>query len=346
MPKPNPLNIKFKYAVIPLILSIFIGAELVLFFKMTPQLDELPPYSNSKEQEKFLINIINKVGPDEAWRYFKEQNKKQPLLDQHANSHIFGDVLYKTTGISGITVCDDTFGFGCFHQFFLSAIADKGVEVVPEIDQACIEKFTPGGQGCQHGVGHGLVEYLGRDIVAALNICAGMSWQKPLFGCQSGVFMEYNFPSFVDEAGNRPVTRKFYPEKPYEFCNGIPERFKPACYYYEAEWWLKGGLNFTNTEIGNLCAEIRTDNFRKMCFAGLGYSSVDLFGFNLGKAIAVCSDMPNNEYVMFCRSGIHWGFEDNRIYPLEVERSCRDMAPELTEACRENGKLLSKGDIL
>ncbi len=252
---------------------------------------------------------IQRQGPEQAYQIFKQETAKENVEEQHIQAHAFGQALYEVQGVKGVTVCDSAFGFGCFHQFFLSAIMGEGLEIVPQLDEACIQKFGLGGQGCQHGIGHGLVEYFSHDLSQALNVCAKMKWQKPLFGCQSGVFMEYNFPTFVDENGGRRQSRQFDKTQPFSPCFEIPDRFHLSCVYAQAEWWDKG-LSLNYSEMGEYCRTLTESDLRQICFIGIGVSAVSAGNFETEAVLQACGEMSGEAAQISCRGGGYWGFFD------------------------------------
>ena len=85
--------------------------------------------------------------------------KNSAPRNQHGIAHIFGEVLYKSRGLSGITVCDGSFAFGCFHGLMVNALPKEGLGSVQQLDQMCNQKFGEYNLGCQHGLGHGIAEF-------------------------------------------------------------------------------------------------------------------------------------------------------------------------------------------
>ncbi|MEZ4200778.1 MAG: hypothetical protein R3B69_04360 [Candidatus Paceibacterota bacterium] len=61
---------------------------------------------------------IAKSSPVAAYKAFKAVNGEIEFNQQHNNAHLFGEALYRETGIPGVAICDSEFGFGCYHSFF------------------------------------------------------------------------------------------------------------------------------------------------------------------------------------------------------------------------------------
>ena len=249
---------------------------------------------------------IDELGAARAYEEFKEAFASDNFETQHTVAHIFGEVLYEKEGVPGVAICDNTFAFGCYHSFFLKALSENGKDVLLEMDRACIEKYGVGGVGCQHGIGHGLVEYLGPDrLVEALEACATLAWKNPLFGCQGGVFMEYTLPIVFDSEISFSSVKDMDPDNPYDACPGLPKKFKRACYYSLGQWWNK---KLSYEEIGTLCNAVANDKEREACYLGVGTVIAPSSNFNVEISIATCQKMPDFEGMLTCRAGASWSF--------------------------------------
>lgn len=291
------------------------------------------------EYESSWVNVIEDLGPDEAYQFFIKYNDKQDFLDQHNIAHGFGEDLFAVEGVDGATVCDSRYGFGCYHQFFLSAVSAQGIDVVDTLDEVCIDKNGFGGQGCQHGIGHGLVQYFGHSrLNEALDVCSRLAWQEPLFGCQSGVFMEYNFPSIVEGVTEEGAGNKYSDDDPYHPCNVAPEKFKYACFYSLPEWWSRGA-DLDYRTMGQLCEEISVKKYSDICYKGVGLDAVQLSGFNPDGAIEMCSLMPSKEGIAFCRAGVKWAFWDSD-FQGQYNDLCSGLDEDSKRICENESDLL------
>ncbi|OGI62791.1 hypothetical protein A2818_00910 [Candidatus Nomurabacteria bacterium RIFCSPHIGHO2_01_FULL_40_12] len=285
------------------------------------------------------VSMIDKIGAEAAYQKFKQENSGQDQESQHLNAHEFGIALYEKVGMKGVAVCDSSFGYGCYHQLLLTAIAEQGLSVVHELDQACIKKFGERGLGCQHGIGHGLLDYYGYSLDKALAMCATMQWQKPLFGCQSGVFMENNFPIVLNENGESKPMRQFNQQAPYEPCFDVEKRFQYSCFYLQPEWWDQA-TDLSYAQLGQLCLRIEEKVRRELCFRGVGTGAVSTTNFDLSSVIKACRSMPSLEYEIMCRSGASWTFSDNDGYQIATNRVCEDLPQNKSNMCFEQADRL------
>ena len=261
---------------------------------------------NFLEQQQFWAKRIDETGGTLAYEEFKEKYGSYDFGTQHAGAHVFGEVLYEGEGIEGVAICDSTFSFGCYHSFFLRALSEHGKDIVLEMDEACIEKYGVGGVGCQHGIGHGLVQYLGPDrLVEALEVCATLAWENPLFGCQGGVFMEYTLPLVFDLENSVLAIKDIDNNNPYDVCPQLPDKFQEACYYSLGQWWEKF---FTYEKMGQLCAKVVNSKTRESCYLGIGNIVAPSSNYNIQGAIDSCRKMPDFEGELVCRAGASWAF--------------------------------------
>lgn len=270
-----------------------------------------------------LSKLIDKVGAEGA---YAEVKKLSDLVNpaSHSSSHLFGEVLYEKEGISGISVCDDYAGFGCYHGLFVKAVSDRGLAVAKELDRACVEKFGILGLGCPHGIGHGLVEFLGYDkLNEALDICAQLTWQGELFGCQSGVLMEYNFRTIFEEGGSEVVTREAHGNL-YEPCQSVAERFGQACFFEQAAWWREV-LNSDDEKVGAFCGGINNSTQKEACFLGLGDAVAERSFYDKEAVKEACSRMPDDYGKALCFTGGAWAYFANPEKENESPSLCEDL---------------------
>lgn len=224
----------------------------------------------------FWEKSINKIGPKIAYEKFSQSISDFSAYDQHTAAHIFGQALYNTTGLDGLTVCDDKFSNGCFHAFSGMAITERGLdETVPLMVDICNKESTvPLAHSCLHGVGHGIQSYLGysmNNLSEAIKICGEQTTGNITAGCWGGVFMEYNLRSLIGVDSERPLDSTTL----YEPCTLMPDNIKASCMHWQPVWWEEALLNEMSTEdffikIGDYCAALPIGEVRNACFSGVG----------------------------------------------------------------------------
>lgn len=287
------------------------------------------PLMKISETRDYWLQEINSLGAEAAYDKFKKTYAEKNFGIQHTLAHLMGELLYETQGIKGLAVCDSNFAFGCYHSFFGKVLSEKGLSIIPELDKVCVNKFGPLGTGCQHGIGHGLREFMGPDkVVDALEACTLTTQLKELFGCTSGVFMENNVPIVMsDTESPRTEPRRLDPKNPYEPCNTIvPKKFRKSCYFEMPQWWNQV-YHFNFAKVGELCSGIVDKEESKSCYLGAGGVAAPSSQYNVEETIKRCDLMPTEEGVFLCRSGASWGFFS--------EPSVRNLSPQVCKGLRE-----------
>jgi hypothetical protein len=298
----------------------------------------IPEKIESKEYREFWISRVDEVGAGDAYEEFKKSAQRLPIGTQHLAGHIIGDVIYEQEGVSGIAICDSSFGFACFHGLFTIALATDGVKVVKEIDKECVERFGPLGTGCTHGIGHGVMEFFGYDkLNEALAICDNTTQLVSILGCTSGVFMEYNTPLSETESGGLiTLPRKFDPKNTYSSCGGIPDKYKNSCYFELGTWWaLSIGENWKHME--GLCSALSNTVSNKFCMLGVGYALGNKSDYNLGKISRECDGMGKDAR-LFCRAGAHWALWSNPDHRKNAPQLCDVFSEEENDICVKEGR--------
>lgn len=283
---------------------------------------------------------IDQIGAGDAYKEFKDAYAASNFGIQHTAAHIFGSLLYEKVGLEGITICDSTFAFGCFHSFFGTILADKGLEVIKALDRSCIEKYGPLGTGCQHGIGHGLMEYMGHNnLVKALDACGYTTQKIRKFGCTSGVFMEYNVPLTLGSVEAVTQPREFDLRRPYSPCPDVPDKFQESCYYELGQWWDKI-FNSDYVKLGRLCDGVDNRVNRESCFLGVGNVAAPSSEYIVGETINKCRKMPNKRGELICRAGASWSFFASPEYKRLAPDVCKGLMPDNQFTCTKESDLI------
>lgn len=269
----------------------------------------------------------------EAYEIMKAEYSRLPFAEQHEAAHLFGIALYDSEGQDGIAVCDAAFAFGCFHGFFARAVANTGTGIVGELAALCKAKFGRNSTGCEHGIGHGIMEYTGRDGLAeALSLCEKTGQVHPLYGCTSGLFMEYNSAMmFRDGVAYRDV-RPYDPGEPLAPCDSkVPAKHRTSCYFEMGLWW-KERLGDDYARIGDLCAQAATAEERDACYRGLGTVVAENVGHDAREAIRLCGQIDAHRGEQVCMLGVA-----SRFYPAghpeEGALVCASLESPLDSEC-------------
>lgn len=291
-----------------LIIGIFLGTALFAFI-----FSEVggPTYTEDSESfnRDYWQHALHIRGSQDAYQEFLKKNSEAPAVRQHTASHIMGELLFDIEGKEGIRYCDSSFGFGCYHGLFSIALASESVSAISEFDRLCVEIYGPLGTGCQHGIGHGIMEFVGGDrVTEALELCKKTTQVATLLGCSSGVFMEYFTPLAGAGRLETPKSREIDLKHPHEPCPSTDPTFQDSCYF---ELGQSYGTRLPNQheKQNELCSLVENNRFRDRCYMGLGLIASPLSGYDFDSVVSVCGVMREGEGA--CRAGAAWSFYSN-----------------------------------
>ena len=252
--------------------------------------------SSYQELKRTWEDTFNRA-PADAYAEFIKTADALPYNDAHSLAHIVGAILYNREGFAGLSHCTDDFAFGCYHGFAGSVIEKTGIAGVGEFSDAC--KNQENVTVCEHGIGHGLLAYLGSDtLTGALELCPQVP-SGSVDGCYNGVFMEYFLSTLQRDKGVPMLTLDSkFPEGPCE--HDVPEKFRPACYYELPAWWrVWASVQGSSYEgqfkiIGKRCASVVDPSLRTVCFKGTGGQIASFGKHDMDRIREWCLLMPES----------------------------------------------------
>lgn len=225
----------------------------------------------------FWEERIARVGAPQAYEELTKWSKGFSVGEQHGFAHTFGGALYAQEGVDGIAYCDARFSFGCYHEFLGTAIADRGLSSVNELNEACFRVVPENSLSCQHGIGHGILTDIGYDlpdIKKALSMCRDLPYSDPIGGCYGGVFMEYDHRTMW---GDSAVSREGDSAEPFALCESIDDEYGKACAFWTPQWWgqafrsLDSDAHARARRMGHWCeGEVFGRTHVRDCFEGIG----------------------------------------------------------------------------
>ncbi|MDP3779280.1 MAG: polysaccharide deacetylase family protein [bacterium] len=289
-----------------------------------------------KQERSRIKKKISRFDGGTAYEWFKSAYGF--FGQQHLLGHIFGEELYNKYGISGLSTCDSEFIFACYHGFLGKALSAEGLGAVEKLGKECDQKKQDR-LGCDHGVGHGIVAYLGdKKLTEALESCARLSWKGLVGGCSGGVFMEYNFKnSHIPENGDISI-RTLDDKNPFAPCDSLPERFQYACYYEQPDWWSHV-YREDFIKVAKLCDSLKNKEYKDFCFIGTGRIIAQAKKYEVKDTIELCRDMPGTRAEVLCRSG---GFLSIIDYTHDRDHSlsmCEGLDVVQKSLCMSNANL-------
>jgi hypothetical protein len=317
-----------KYALV--FVAAFFLVGLFFYFHENTSLTEADARDADVLRAEYKT-LIEKFGGVGALEYFSQEQSKVESSKQHIRAHYFGEMLYKVSGPRSLVTCSSDFGFGCIHGFLIYFIGDRGTEAVKEANSICISTYGALGTGCTHGIGHGIVEFLGNtDVKRALSYCSLTTQIRPLLGCTSGVFMEYFTPAGGGDG--RPTTRVFDVKNPFDICPTIPTEFQQSCFYEVVAWWDQV-LNGDIPMMASFCESITTKKHRQPCLLGLGYVAGQRTYPDIDAAKKSCEFLKVKNDRVFCTAGVGWRHVQEKSDQTKGEYACRDFTGQDRNTC-------------
>ena len=306
---------------------ILLGAVIVGYFGL-----QRTPAHTTQDDSMRWAGRIDRVGSPDAYKEFVREYTPTPFTTQHTAAHLMGILLYQKMGISGVAVCDASFAFGCYHGFFGRVIADKGVAVVPDLAENCRKQFGAQSTGCEHGIGHGIMEYTGRaKLMEGLELCKDTKQVNELYGCTSGLFMEYNSAMKFRDGVAYTDERLLDMKNPLAPCDSVPTPYRTSCYFEIGLWW-KGQLGTDYEKIGNLCTKAGTQPERDACYRGWGTVVAESVDHDSAEAKKVCGLIHASFGTDTCLLGVASRFFPAG-YPQAGQEICTALSGSLAREC-------------
>lgn len=286
---------------ITLILALFSGVFFLADHKKRTR-SSTPAPSFQALQKKWKGTFAH-GDAKKAYQEFVDAGAMMSYDNAHTLSHVIGEILYAQYGFGGLEKCGPDFSYGCYHGFAGRALSEHGVSSVADLDADCMKSADP--LGCEHGIGHGILAFLGNEKLSqALTICGSLHQASPIAGCFGGVFMEYNFNTMQSKQGIE--VRPYVPAQAYEPCaTVVPSEYRAACYFDQPAWWRAAAASSSSSDAGfsatgALCAKIAGSEDRDMCYRGVGNIVAPESAYDETMMRTRCATMPDAHARAIC----------------------------------------------
>jgi hypothetical protein len=304
---------------------------------------------NKGDDQTAQLNTIQKewfkkmdvVGSSKTYSEFKEKVSHYPFSQQHNMAHMIGDVLYAHEGLKGVTICDPSFAFGCYHSFFARSIKANGLSVIYKLDRECVKDYGTKGLGCNHGIGHGILYEMGKErLVDALTLCSTLSWKGDLGGCTSGVFMEYNLNTMNNPNAERTAVRAPTNDL-LSPCDSVPQKYRIACYFEMPQWWT---ILFDHTTVGfskagTLCDSIPDQSQKAICYKGIGNIAAPTTHYSIAETQHLCNALQAQDGILLCMAGASWSFSSSPEHKSDAAQVCESALVQKS-LCRQEAGII------
>jgi hypothetical protein len=215
------------------------------------------------------------------------------LRDGHQMAHALGrDAVVQHGGdASIIRECRPSFASGCYHGVVEAALRHAGRIDMAQLEHLCVSMDGPGGPApgfeCLHGLGHGVLGAVDRDLAATLRHCDALSTARRAASCHSGAFMEAITgalgPPMAHEmhahaadhahAGARPLA--IDPADPYSPCDAYQDPYATSCWLFQGYVILRANA-FDAGRALRVC-DGAPDGRAARCYESIGHQVMGLF---------------------------------------------------------------------
>ncbi len=277
---------------------------------------------------------ISQIGGASAYAELTANVSALDPSTQHLDAHTFGGALFDIEGLSGISVCDDRFSYGCYHEFIGQALLADGLSVLPTMRTACNKSKAP--TPCLHGIGHGLLAYFGygpADLQKAADICAEVA-PVSRQGCFGGAFMEYNIRTMTGLYNVRPLDDALFAP-----CDMFSGAVAESCMYYQPQWWWsvlpEGKSSDKSVVFTRMVSLCRGRLEQRACLEGVGLMVPASVSYDSVRAISLCKDVTDslNEDA-YCASGAAFVFAGTSR-EVQAQAVCASLTEEGSLFCTQ-----------
>ncbi len=306
------------------------------------------------EKIQYWTGRIHASGADKAYAELAIVIEMYPSQYQHDEVHIFGDVLYRTEGLRGISTCDGRFGYACFHSFMIRALAEGGAASSQQLYDICRQTLGASSPECEHGIGHGLLATIKNDatiedLSVALSACDHLDPPShPISGCAGGVFMEYLVKSMASGGIDPRILTK---DNILEPCGSLRiDGYLSSCMYWLPMWWMLASPERNLDEVmaakmGGWCVKAPSPDSLTACIKGVANRMQLLTNEQPALTEKICSMVTTDAALRYTchthaarRFTYYFSLQDALIacsgLPPKEEASCRIQATEESRLIR------------
>lgn len=284
---------------------------------------------SEQDQYRYVQQISTTSGPAAAWAFVKTTytNDAGASLGGRAHdlAHFTGQLIYRQLGLPGLSKCDVTFAFGCYHGFTEAAFAESLTPLL-EVAQACTTLGLVNSgpwASCIHGIGHGVATYFdSANLEAALNTCDKLSHGATY--CHDGVLMEFSFsapPSF------------YRSDDPLYPCSQLPAPYLSACGRNQPHV-MQRRLHMNRPAIASVCLAAPPP-VAEACIDALGFAFANESQGNHEVIVSLCQQLPTPASQAQCvaAGAGELIFQNYPNWQTAAPAACNSLPAEYQAAC-------------
>lgn len=253
-------------------------------------------FGRAYADELLKVSSLAEADPKQAWEYLKSEYliDGQQIGNPHELAHLVGGKLYEQFGLTGLSVCDEAFAFGCYHGVTQELLLQEGKKAVRAVQSQCLEIFPQEqfakAASCIHGMGHGLLSRAQGKLKVALQNCDLLDQAYREF-CYDGVFMENSFlvvnPDLTD---------------PWQFCGKLAQIYQLGCARYQTAILLSAHQN-DFAKVAAACESAPSQFLNERCSQALGLFIAQQSQGRLQNILAACLSIGSSHGQEQCVSG-------------------------------------------
>jgi plastocyanin len=243
-------------------------------------------------------------GAKATWEYVKSiYNTPSGVVGSpHDMAHLVGQLIYKEQGLAGLSICDSSFAFGCYHGLMEVAFdkyKDKPNDVeykkgLLEARDGC-KAVGPEASGpyvsCIHGMGHGIITFREHDLNKALSDCDTLEVGARTY-CDDGIFMELSISA----------PSNFYKQAdPIYPCDAVADNYKTACARSQVSV-MRNRFHLDTQAISNACNATKNEKISYHCTEALGFYMAQSNSENPEKVVSGCEEILNGDAQAQCKA--------------------------------------------
>jgi hypothetical protein len=287
--------IRTRLVLVASLASVVVLAGVLLGLDTERQRSHTPQSGTSDTSLRSMEAVLRRDGLDAALDSLERRAARDStvLRDGHQMAHALGrDAVTQHGGdASIIRECRSSFASGCYHGVVEAALGHTGRIDMAQLEHLCVSIDGPGGPApgfeCIHGLGHGVLGAVDRDLAATLRHCDALSTARRAASCHSGAFMEA-----ITGALGLPMTHEMHshaadhahaaarplaidPADPYSPCDAYHDPYATSCWLFQGYVILRAN-GFDAARALRVC-DGSPDGRAARCYESIGHQLTGLF---------------------------------------------------------------------
>lgn len=283
---------------------MIIALAALLSFNLLAKLKETSVENLPKSSEFRKLNLPEQAlvlkyalayNPESAWKYIKDSLiiNGEVVGDGHGLAHLAGNALYEKKGVSGITICDNNFSFGCFHGVTEKMMLIEGLSALTKIEENCSQIFGKEKEineaSCIHGTGHGILVWEGLRLDKALKDCDVLRNANRTY-CYDGIFMEYS---------QTAIKENLKINTPLKDCEKLDAIYHQSCGRNVISMMLRlQQVNINN--ISQECSDLQSSKLKEGCLSSLGFWVAQMVQGKFDEIKTKCQELATEDARISC----------------------------------------------